>query len=303
MKRFVWLPVFLTALLVATAALAQGPIPGPNNNVFDKDVPARFPDLDQNRDYTNDGVAETKWCAPTAAANSVWYFGNAGYPELIPNGVNNTAKADALITALGGMMATSDAAGGTTIGNCVAGLQGYFNANTTTPFTVNVVTAWTFLDGGFNPSAQNMWNFMCCELERCQDVLPIIWLPGAGGYDGPPEDDSQVGITELDSIGGHLVTMTAFNWPLPGGTMTIHDPDDMPVGTGHFFPAVPAASKVTWNLATAGWSPQGTGLAINGGAGGWVVGAIIACPIPEPSMLLPLVPGIGMLVLRARKRK
>jgi len=299
MKRFVWLPVFLTVLLAATVALGQGVLPGPVQDPFDKDSPiARFPDLDQNRDYTGDAIPETKWCAPTAAANSVWYFGNAGYPELIPNVGNNTQNADALITSLGNLMGTSDAAGGTTIGNCVAGLQGYFNANTTTPFSVNLVTAWTFPIGG-QPSAQNMWNFMCTELEDCQDVLPVIWLPGPEGHNAPPEDDSQIDFTELDSIGGHLVTMTAYNWA--GNTVTIHDPDDMPVGTGHFFPAVPAASKVTWNLAVVG-APQGTALSINGGAGGWIVGAIIACPIPEPSILLLVVPGLGLLALRRRKK-
>jgi hypothetical protein len=301
MKRLLSLLVFLTAALVTSAALAIV-IPLPPQNSFDKDSPvARFPDLDQNRDYTGDAVAETTWCAPTAAANSVWYFGNAGYPELIPNAGDNVANADALITSLGGLMGTADP-NGTTIANCVNGLQSYFNTNTTTPFVVSYVNAWSFLDALGNPSAQNLWNFMTNELYDCEDVLPIIWLPGAGGYQGPPGDDSQVDFTQLDSCSGHLVTMTAYNVAAYPGTITIVDPDDAAVGTGHFFPAVPAASKVTWNLTIVGNAPQGTALAINGGVGGWIVGAIVASPVPEPSLLLLVVPGLGLIALRFRKK-
>jgi hypothetical protein len=211
------------------------------------------------------------------------------------------ANADALITSLGGLMGTADP-NGTTIANCVAGLQGYFNANTTTPFVVSWANAWTFLDGAGAPSAQNLWNFMTNELLNCEDVLPIIWLPGAGGHNGPPTDDSEVVLTKLDSVGGHLVTMTAYNIAPYPGTITIIDPDDAAVGTGHFFPAGPAASKITWNLTLVGNSPQGTALAINGGAGGWIVGAIVASPVPEPSLLLLLAPGLGVLALRFRKK-
>ncbi|MBN1917032.1 MAG: hypothetical protein JW889_03905 [Verrucomicrobia bacterium] len=302
MRKLLWLPVLLIAALVAAPALAIA-IPQPPANSFDKDSPvARFPDLDQNRDYTGDANPEVTWCAPTAAANSVWYFGNAGYPELIPNVGGNVANADALISTLGGFMGTADP-NGTTIANCVNGLQAYFNANTTTPFVVSYVNAWTFLDVTGAPSAQNLWNFMTNELFNCEDVLPIIWLPGAGGYQGPPVDDSQVDFTQLDSVGGHLVTMTAYNIAPYPGTITIHDPDDAALGTGHFFPAVPAASKITWNLTIVGGAPQGTALAINGGAGGWIVGAIVASPVPEPSLLLLLAPGLGLLALRLRKGK
>jgi len=313
MKRFVWLPVFLTALLVATVALAQNQ-PPPVNQIFDKDAPiARFPDLDQNRDYTGDGVAETKWCAPTAAANSVWYFGNAGWPELIPGGANNTAKADALITKLGGLMGTNDAAGGTTIAGCVNGLQAYFNANTTTPFTVTYNSVFTLPDPFGSPSAQNLWNWMCSELEDCQDVLPIIWLPNAQGQPRIPSEyePEEVDQTPLDSISGHLVTMTAFTWPLPGGMIDIHDPDDAAIGTGHVFPPVPFGppGKVTYNVnlvSQTGVAPW-TGLQLTNPMGSLrnavIVGAIVACPVPEPSIFLLLAPGIGMLVLRARKKK
>lgn len=291
MKRYFSLTFFFVSLLFAAIALAQGIVPGPNQNNFDKTQFGTFPDLDQNRDYAVPwGVVETTWCAPTASANSVWYFGKGNYPNLLPAGMNNSAIADALITSLGGLMGTADP-NGTTIANTVNGLQTYFNNNYPNTFTVTWNSAFSLPDPFGNPSAQNLWNWMSSELEKCEDVLPIIWLPfnpGDGsGYQGPPYDNESgeqaVEQTHLDSCNGHLVTMTGYNWANPM-TINIIDPDDnIPAGV-HIFP--PNVNPVLWNLALAGNSPQGTALSINNGLGGWIVGAITASPIPEPSALL-----------------
>jgi hypothetical protein len=308
MKRFLWLPVLVAVLLVASAAPAII-IPQPGQLQYNKDVPARIPDLDQNRDYTGDGNAETKWCAPTAAANSVWYFGKKNWPELIPAGANDTARADALITALGGLMGTNDLAGGTTIAGTVAGLQQYFINNTATPFTVTWSHAWTFPTAAGAPSVVNLWNWMTTELLASEDVLPILWMPGANGQmPVPPTDDSQVVVTPLDSISGHLVTQTAYNLAGYPGSITVHDPDDAAVGTGHVFPPVGAGppGKVTYNLTIVG-PGQGTALWLTNPAGSLhnalIVGAISASPVPEPSMLLLVGPALGALLLRMRRKK
>ena len=86
-----WVMACLAVMLMTSAAQALV-VPPPQQPIFDKDVPARLPDLDQNRDYTGDQIPETTWCAPTAAANSVWYFGQSGYPELIPAATINPSK-------------------------------------------------------------------------------------------------------------------------------------------------------------------------------------------------------------------
>jgi hypothetical protein len=299
MKR-VFLSIFLLAWMLAflgAPAVFALQIPQPQQKSFDKRLSGTIPDLDQNRDYTGNGIAEQTWCAPTAAADSVWYFGKGGYPKLIPAGVNDTVKADNLITALGGLMKTADPKG-TTIANAVNGLQQHFNNNYPGTFTVTWNNAWTLPDNQGAPSAQNLWNWMTTELYNCSDVLPILWLPAQ--HQGPPVDDSEIVQTDLDSVGGHLVMMTGYNIVNYPGTIDIFDPDDnVPQGI-HVFPP-PNIAPVNWNLAIVGQniSPQGTALSINGGAGGWIVGGIVATP--EPTCLLLL--GLGALpVLRRRKR-
>ena len=288
--------LFMATLLVLSTTVNAMVIPQPGQQSYDKRPTGSVPDLDQNRDYTGDGIAEQKWCAPTAAADSVWYYGNGGYPNLIPAGINNSAKADALIKSLGGLMGTSDAAGGTTIAGTVAGLQQYFNNNYPGTFTVSWNTAFSLPDNAGAASAQNLWNWMTGELLKGGDILPIIWLAGQNGHQGPPTEDSEIVATKLDSVGGHLVMMSGYNIAQYPGTIDVFDPDDnVPQGI-HVFPP-PIIAPVNWNLTIVGNTPQGTALAINGGAGGWIVGAIEA--IPEPATLCLL--GLGVVMMR-RKR-
>ncbi len=287
----------LLVVLAGASIVKADLIPQPPVNTFDKRLTGSIPDLDQNRDFTGDGVAEQTWCAPTASADCVWYLGGKGYPNLIPAGANNVAKADALISALGGLMGTADPQG-TTINNCVNGLQQYLNNAYPNTLQVSLFTAWSVLDNAGQPSAQNLWNIMTNELYLCHDVLPIIKLPQQGNPPIPPTSDNEIMDMNLDSVGGHLVMMTGYNIVNYPGSIDIFDPDDnVPAGV-HVFPP-PLIAPVTWNLAFVGASPQGTALSINGGAGGLIVGAISVTPEPATMVLL----GLGALALIRRQKQ
>jgi hypothetical protein len=166
--------LFLLLLTVCTFTVQAVVIPQPPVLNFDKTTTGTIPDLNQKRDYDGDSNPETKWCAPTASADSVWYYGSGSYPLLIPAGATDPAKADTLISTLGGLMGTSDASGGTTVTNCVNGLQAYYNSQYPGAFGVSLVTAWTFPDAGGQPSAKNLWNWMTNNLYDCNDVLPTM---------------------------------------------------------------------------------------------------------------------------------
>jgi len=279
MKKLVIVSFCLLFFMAAAEQTIAVVIPEPPQQTFDKtaDPCTTIPDLDQNRDYTGDGIAETKWCAPTASADCLWYYGSYSYPLLIPAGANDIDKADTMITSLGGLMGTSDAAGGTTIAGAVAGLQAYYNASYPGVFDVNVYTAWTFPDGTGAPSAKNLWNWMSNNLYDCNDVLPILWLPGGqyGDPPVPPTDDSAIWDTPLDSISGHLVMMTGYDYSPDPNTITVYDPDDDADGAHAFPPGPPAPLPVTSNVNSIGYSPEGTALALGDGSI-LIVGAIIS---------------------------
>jgi hypothetical protein len=274
----------LMVLLLCIAAAQSVVIPPPPVATFDKTVGNTIPDLNQNRDFTGDGVPETKWCAPTASADCVWYFGKKAYPNLIPPGANDTAKADAMISALGNMMGTNDAAGGTTIMGCVNGLQNYYNGPYPGTFNVGLFTAWTFPDDTGQPSAVNLWNFMTTALQNCDDVLPIIkYGPGAV----PPTSESDIYDLPLDSQSGHLLMMIAYNLNLNPDTITNYDPDDDPTGAHAFPMGIPAPVPVTSTVRPVGFSPQGTALTLApaGIAPPYIVGAIISTAVQQPPQL------------------
>jgi len=297
----------LKCLLVflVCVALVQANIPQPPLQTYDKTTTGTIPDLDQNRDYVPPPGPEQKWCAPTASADCVWYYGSGSYPNLIPPGASDPCKADTMITNLGALMATSDAAGGTTVPNAEAGLQAYYDGQYPGAFFVNVYTAWTFPDPTGAPSASNLWNWMTNNLHDCNDVLPILWLPG-GQQPQPPSSDSQViWDTPLDSITGHLVMMTAYDYTQNPDQITIYDPDD-DVDGAHAFPGsipapLPVTSGVTPVLNPAG--PGTTALSTNpdGFSPPWIVGAIISGPGPlvedpnvkwsQPPVPVPDMPG------------
>ena len=279
MKQLIFLLVLLLCVVAAQAVV----IPQPPVLTFDKTTTGTIPDLNQKRDYEVplDGAAEQKWCAPTAAADSVWYYGKGSYPNLIPAGANDNAKADNLIMALGTMMGTSDAGGGTSTNgppppSAVEGLQQYYDSVYPGQFTVGLVTAWTFLDGTGAPSAVNLWNWMAGRLYDCNDVLPIISFGAAA-----PQNEYDIP-EYLDTTSAHLVMMTAYSYNAPNpDTITVYDPDDAAALAAHAFPmSVPAPVPVTSTVIPTGPAAQGTALSLNvdGVSPPFIVGAIISGP-------------------------
>lgn len=67
---------------------------------------------------------------------------------------------------------------------------------------------------------------MTNELLSSEDTLPVIWLPGSGGHQAPPTEDSEIIATNLDSLGGHLVMITGYNIAHYPGTIDAFDSDD-----------------------------------------------------------------------------
>jgi hypothetical protein len=103
MKRFVWLPVFLAALLIAPAALAATWVPGavPDwNQPYSYAPPGNDPNPGVNTDpYDN-------WCCPTAAANLFgWWEDNPGFA-----GVNLTGLTDRQVFGASPLYANNNAA-------------------------------------------------------------------------------------------------------------------------------------------------------------------------------------------------
>ena len=164
------------------------------------------------------------------------------------------------------------------MGNTVAGLQAYYNASYPGVFNVNVYTAWTFPDATGAPSAVNLWNWMTNNLHDCNDVLPMLWMPGPQSQYGDPPvtptDDSAIWDTPLDSVSGHLVMMIGYDYTPDPNRITYYDPDDDADGLHAFPPGPPAPLRVDSNVVPIGFSPEGTALVLDNNS--ILVGAIIS---------------------------
>ncbi|MFC1676530.1 GEVED domain-containing protein [Planctomycetota bacterium] len=265
--------VFLLFGAIATQALD---VPPPPVAVFDKVPTGQIPDLEQKRDYEMplDGNPEQKWCAPTAAADSVWYYGKGAYPNLIPAVGGDIANADALIQTLGSppFMNTSDAAGGTQVFMAVSGLWGYYNSIYPATFNAQLFTAYNLPDAVGAPSAQNLWNMMTNNLYDCNDVLPIIQFGG-----NPPTSHDQIEYDlYIDTANSHLVMMVAYDDTDPN--MDIYDPDNNNP-QGHAFPPMAPANPDPTNLSISTLPGNVISLNADGVSAPWIVGAIISGPI------------------------
>lgn len=172
------------------------------------------------------------YCAPTAAANSIWYFDKTLDENIVPD--DNWIE---LVKTLAGEdYMNTDPDKGTTFNNAINGLDKYLDQKYTPGFTV----------------ASQFWSpnldWIKEELSRCEDVL--LWI-GWWYYD----------IVQGKWIrdGGHAVTLagydaTSFWISDPGNNNNAYDPYAYVAGTGYW--------EGFWELANYG----GLNLAILEGA-------------------------------------
>jgi hypothetical protein len=253
------------------------------------------------------------FCAPTVAADCVYYFGASGYPSLLQNnpwgpdmnwpagpadlgacsiiaGVN---APPAIAGSLAAWMGTT-VNGGTTAVNMTNGLDTYLetndgvagNANWTTTLKLNT-------DPGV--TGQALWDYMKDELHACEDVLPLIhWK------NGPPEPGSDYQYDQPDNGNpmDHAVMMVGFDDRNANNEFIyVNDPANNIVGGGQW------RAVHNWNGEYAKYGVTITATTVDitlAGATASIYGVVTASPVPEPSSLLLVLAGV-LVALRQRR--
>ncbi len=139
------------------------------------------------------------YCAPTSAANSIWYFSNHGWPNLWPTGSNNSD----VITKLAEYMDTWNDFG-TQDNKLVEGWEKYFG---------DYYKDWFFIKYETKPKL----DWLKYEIFKCEDVLlGLTWYYW---------DDNK---KDWVADGGHVVTLAGYgkdeNGNLGPNYIKIHDP-------------------------------------------------------------------------------
>jgi hypothetical protein len=215
------------------------------------------------------GAWGDNWCAPTAAASSIWYFSQNGYPDLVPGTGTDNEKANTLISAVGAEMGTSPDTG--TPDGCIRdGWQNYMDdcypPGPGQGFTTRLVYAAN-IGGG-----QALWDFMKGELYRGQDVMPLV---------------------SWDTSGGHAITMVGWDSEGTNGSISINDPgnNDEHDWSGEYL-----------DVSINGFIPSGIQLAWDGSSG--VIDAmVVTCPVPEPSVAILFGSGLLFIFVYSRARR
>jgi hypothetical protein len=207
------------------------------------------------------------WCAPTAAADGIYWLSEQGNPGLWQGySSGNNIGASAIITELGADMGT-DPGGGTSAAGIVSGLDTYLGLyGGSQSYSVSLTYAADLSGGG-----SDLLEDMEIDLMAGQDVLPLIIWDG--------------------SDSGHVVDMTGWN----SAGITINDP------------ATDANqlnwSNENLTATTTGYGANGIGISYETGSGvieGFVdIGA--AQSVPEPGTFVLV--GLGLTVLSRRVRR
>ena len=256
------------------------------------------------------------YCAPTVAADCLYYFGKSGHANLLqgnPWGPDNPAGpppvangadagANAIIGNLAALMNTN-ANTGTTVANMVAGLDNYLETND--PFAgPNSWNTQAVLNTDAGMTAQLLWDYMKDELHKCEDVLVLISWPN-----GPPvgTSGSEYQYDQPDSSAppgsiGHAMTMVGFNDLVAGNeSIYVNDPANNliqpPPGGGwrarHNWGGEYANYAVSLNNVTNTIDFQILGKTAS------IYGVVTTSPVPEPATLALLT--LGWITLLRRR--
>jgi hypothetical protein len=203
------------------------------------------------------------WCAPTAAADGIYWLSAQGNPSLLQGYLpGNNIGASTIISELGAYMGTTPS-GGTSAAGMVTGLDTYLGLyGGGQAYSVSLTYA-DQVGGGFN-LLEDMEN----DLMAGQDVLALI----AWDY----------------SNTGHAVEMTGWN----AGGITINDPATAANQLNW--------SNENLTATTTGYGADGIGISYVSGTG-VIEGFVDISPTPEPGTLLLV--GLGVTVLSHRVRR
>jgi len=214
----------------------------------------------------------SNYCAPTAAADNVWWFGEHGFSLLNQGGTSGSdVTATAIITSLGTLMNTSPTTG-TADNNIRNGLAAYLDFFYPFRFDVKLVYA-SGLGGG-----AALWDFMRANLNQNDGVIPLITWDTANA--------------------GHAISMNGFfDDPLVGGDERILINDPATNGATHNW----GGEYLSVNIL--GFGADRIDLAPWASGSGYIDAVVVFSVIPEPPTLVLMVwLVIVFLVIRLRGR-